>query len=71
VSVTSLANWIPLIGGLLALYRLYLAVVGIRGMHATTTGRAALVVLLPIGVILLLVLIIVVVAGAVILGRLI
>jgi hypothetical protein len=71
VSVTSLVNWIPLIGGLLALYGLYLAVVGIREMHSTTTGRAALVVLLPIGVILLLVLIIVLVAGAVILGRLI
>lgn len=70
VSVTSLVNWIPLIGGLLALYGLYLAVVGIREMHATTTGRAALVVLLPIGVILLFVLILVVVAGAVILGRL-
>lgn len=69
VSVTSLVNWIPIIGGLLALYGLYLAV-GIREMHATTTGRAALVVLLPIGVILLLVLILVVVAGAVILGRL-
>ena len=71
VSATSLVNWIPLIGGLLALYGLYLAVVGIREMHATTTGRAALVVILPIGVILLLVLILVVVAGAVILGRLI
>jgi hypothetical protein len=70
ISVTSLVNWIPLIGGLLALYGLYLAVMGIREMHATTTGRAALVVLLPIGVILLLVLILVVVAGAVILGRL-
>src|SRR5215208_3061335 len=59
VSVTSLVNWIPLIGGLLALYGLYLAVVGIREVHETTTGRAALVVL-----------ILVVVAGAVILGRL-
>jgi hypothetical protein len=70
VSVTSLVNWIPLIGGLLALYGLYLAVVGIREMHATTTGRAALVVLLPIGLILLVVLILVAVAGAFILGRL-
>ena len=70
VSVTSLVNWIPLIGGLLALYGLYLAVVGIRQMHSTTTGRAALVVLLPIGVILLVVLIIVLVAGAVFLSRL-
>ena len=63
VSVTSLVNWIPLIGGLLALYGLYLAVVGIREMHATTTGRAALVVLLPIALIFLLVLLVVAVAG--------
>jgi hypothetical protein len=70
VSVTSLVNWIPLIGGLLALYGLYLAVVGIREMHATTTGRAALVVLLPIGLILLVVLLVILVAGVVILSRL-
>lgn len=70
VSVTSLINWIPLIGGLLALYGLYLGVVGIREVHATTTGRAALVVLLPIGFILLLVFILVVVAGVAILSGL-
>ena len=68
--MTSLVNWIPLIGGLLALYGLYLAVVGIREMHATTTGRAALVVLLPIGLILLVVLLVILVAGVVILSRL-
>jgi hypothetical protein len=70
VSVTNLVNWIPLVGGLLGLYGLYLAVVGIREMHSTSTGRAALVVLLPIGALLLLVLVFVVVAGAVILSRL-
>jgi hypothetical protein len=70
ISVTSLVNWIPILGGLLALYGLYLAVMGIREMHATTTGRAALVVLLPIGLILLLVLILVVVAGVAILSGL-
>lgn len=70
VSVTSLVNWIPLIGGLLALYGLYLAVVGLREIHSTTTGRAALVVLLPIAVILFVVLLVIVVAGAaVILSR--
>jgi hypothetical protein len=46
-SVTNLVNWIPLIGGLLALYGLYLAIVGIREVHDTSTGRALLVVLLP------------------------
>jgi hypothetical protein len=70
VSVTSLVNWIPFIGGLLGLYGLYLAVVGIREMHSTTTGRAALVVLVPIGLILVAVLLVALVAGAFFLGRL-
>ena len=70
VSVTNLVNWIPIIGGLVGLYGLYLAVVGIREMHSTTTGRAALVVLLPLGALLLLVLIFVVVAGAIVMSRL-
>ena len=60
-SVTSLVGWIPFIGWLASLYRLYLATVGIREMHATTTGRALLVVLLPAILILALV---VVLAGA-------
>lgn len=68
-AVTNLVNWIPFIGGLLALYGLYLAVVGIREVHATTTGKAALVVLLPIGAILLLVLVVFLVAGAFVLSR--
>lgn len=52
VSVTSLVSWIPFIGGLLGLYGVYQAIVGIREMHSTTTGRAALVVLVPIGLFL-------------------
>jgi hypothetical protein len=60
-SVTSLAGWIPFIGWIASLYRLYLATVGIREMHATTTGKALLVVLLPAILILVLV---VVLAGA-------
>src|SRR5918997_1730036 len=46
------------------------ATVGLREMHSTTTGRAALVVLLPIGLILVVVLLVLLVAGAFILGRL-
>ena len=53
--VTGLLNWIPIVGPLLALYGLYLSIVGIREMHQTTTGKAALVVLLPFGVALLVV----------------
>lgn len=58
-SVTSLLGWIPFVGWLFTLYRLYLATVGIREMHSTTTGRALLVVLLPAILILILVLVLV------------
>src|SRR5215204_4269365 len=59
-SVTSLLGWIPFVGWLFSLYRLYLATVGIREMHATTTGRALLVV----PAILVLVLVVVVVGAS-------
>jgi hypothetical protein len=52
-AVVNLVSWIPLVGWLLGLYGIYLSVVGIREMHGTTTGKAALVVLIPAGVILL------------------
>jgi hypothetical protein len=58
-SVTGLVAWIPFIGWIFSLYRLYLATVGIREMHATTTGKALLVVLLPAILILALVVIVV------------
>jgi hypothetical protein len=58
-SVTSLAGWIPFVGWIFSLYRLYLATVGIREMHGTTTGRALLVVLLPAILILVLVVVLV------------
>lgn len=48
--VTGLVNWIPIIGPLLALYGLYLSIVGIREMHGTTTAKAAMVVLIPFAV---------------------
>jgi len=58
-SVTSLVGWIPFVGWIFSLYRLYLATVGIREMHGTTTGRALLVVLLPAILILVLVVVLV------------
>lgn len=58
-SVSSLAGWIPFVGWLFSLYRLYLATVGIREMHATTTGKALVVVLLPAILILALVVVVV------------
>jgi hypothetical protein len=58
-SATSLAGWIPFVGWIFSLYRLYLATVGIREMHATTTGKALLVVLLPAVLVLVLVVVVV------------
>jgi hypothetical protein len=64
-SVTSLVGWIPFIGWIFSLYRIYLATVGIREMHSTTTGRALLVVLLPAILVLLLVLVLIGASGIV------
>jgi hypothetical protein len=61
--VTSLVTWIPILGPLLSLYGLYLAIVGIREAHGTTTGKAALVILIPFAVILVIALIVLVAAG--------
>jgi len=68
-SVTSLVSWIPFIGGLLGLYGIYLAVVGIREMHGTTTSKALIVVLLPAIVIVVLALLGLLVAGAIFFSR--
>ena len=67
--VTALVSWIPIIGWLLSLYGIYLSVVGIREMHATTTGKAVLVVLIPVIVVVVLALLGVLVAGAVFFSR--
>jgi hypothetical protein len=67
--VTSLVNWIPIVGPLVALYGLYLSVVGIREVHATTTGKAALVVLIPFAVVLVVALIVVAAAGIAVLSQ--
>ena len=69
-AVTSLVSWIPFIGWILSLYGIYLAIVGIREMHDTTTGKAALVVLIPAAVALFILLLLAVVIGAVIFGAL-
>lgn len=55
--VVYLVSWIPIIGWLLSLYSIYLAIVGIREVHNTTTGKAALIVLIPVAVVLVLFLI--------------
>ena len=61
--VTSLVNWIPIVGPLVALYGLYLSIVGIRETHQTTTGKAALVILIPFAVVLLVTLVVLLTVG--------
>lgn len=56
VSATSLIGWFPIIGGLVAgIWGIVLSIFGIREIHNTTTGRAALVVLIPVAIVLLLI----------------
>lgn len=62
--VVNLVSWIPFIGPLLGLYGIYLGIVGVREVHGTSTGKAALVVLIPVAVVLLLVLMLVFLVGA-------
>jgi len=54
--VTSLVYWIPFVGWAASLYSIYLAIVGIREVHNSSTGRATIIVLIPAVVVLLLVL---------------
>jgi hypothetical protein len=63
-SVTSLVSWIPVIGWIASLYGIYLAIVGVREVHNTTTGKAAVVVLIPALIVLFLVFVLVVLVGA-------
>jgi hypothetical protein len=67
--VVNLVGWIPIIGSLVALlYGIYLFTVGIREMHETTTGKAALIVLSPVGMILLIALVGLFAAGTVLMN---
>jgi hypothetical protein len=47
-SVSSLVSWVPVVGPLAGLYGLVLAIVGIRELHQTSTGKAIAVALVPI-----------------------
>jgi hypothetical protein len=47
---TQLISWIPILGSIIAfVWAVVLYILGIREVHATTTGIAALIVLIPIG----------------------
>jgi hypothetical protein len=69
-AVTSLVSWIPFIGWIASLYGIYLAIVGIREVHTTTTGKAALVVLIPVAVLLFIFLVLAIAVGVAIFSAL-
>ena len=77
VAVTQLVAWlsaVPILGVLISIaafvYAIFLGIVGIREVHTTTTGKAALVVLIPVAVILLILFVLALVVGAVIFNAL-
>jgi hypothetical protein len=64
-NVTELASWVPVLGQLVAFVAsIALSIIGVREVHETTTGKAALVVLIPAAVGLLVALFLIVVVGA-------
>ena len=57
--------WVPIIGALAGfVYGVYLSVIGIREVHSTTTGKAALVVLVPVAIVVLLMAVLAAILGA-------
>ena len=63
-SVAQLASWVPILGPLVAFVAsVTLSIVGVREVHETTTGKAALVILIPAAVALLVALFLIVVVG--------
>lgn len=65
-NVAQLVSWIPVLGPLVAtVASITLSIIGVREVHETTTGKAALVVLIPAAVGLLVALLLIVVVGAV------
>lgn len=70
-NVTALVSWIPILGALVGtLWYVVLSVLGVRESHATSTGKAVAIVLIPAAVVLLILLVLAAVIGAVIFGAL-
>ncbi|MGI9050681.1 MAG: YIP1 family protein [Rubrobacteraceae bacterium] len=65
-NVAQLVGWVPVLGPLVAaVASIVLSIIGVREVHETTTGKAALVVLIPAAVALLVALFLIAVVGAV------
>ncbi|MDP9437822.1 MAG: YIP1 family protein [Actinomycetota bacterium] len=70
-NVTALVSWIPILGVLIGtLWYVVLSVFGVREGHATSTGKAVVIVLIPVAIALFILLVLAAVVGAVIFGAL-
>lgn len=71
-NLVSFLSPIPILGQLIAfvaiIYAIVLAVLGIREVHSTTTGKAALIVLIPVAVVFFLALILALLGVAILMG---
>lgn len=64
-NVGQLVGWIPFLGPLVAgIAWIVLAIIGVREVHGATTGKAALVVLIPAAVVFLIALTLILLVGA-------
>ena len=62
---TRIIWWIPILGQIVGfIYGLVLSTIGVREVHATTTGKAALIVLIPVAVAIVLLGLLAAVIGA-------
>ena len=68
VVAIQLVGWIPIVNIVAGIYAIVLSILGIREVHNTTTGRALVIVLIPVAVVLLLVLLLGALIGALFFG---
>ena len=70
-NVTILVAWVPILGLLVAtVWYAVLSILGVREGHATSTGKAVVIVLIPVAIALFILLVLAAVVGAVIFGAL-
>lgn len=70
-NVASLVTWIPILGALVGgVWYTVLSILGVREAHQTSTGKAAVIVLIPVAVVVFILLVLAILIGAVIFGAL-
>ncbi len=69
--VAILVTWIPILGALVGgVWYTVLSIFGVREAHQTSTGKAAVIVLVPVAVVVFILLVLALIVGAVVFGAL-